>query len=88
MPSLPQDKLDALETRFQYIEAALSGGASPDELAKLSKEHSDLSEIVGQISAYKKAQRDRAEAVGLLKSGDKDMAEMSQAVIEDLDGTL
>ena len=88
MPSLPQDKLDALETRFHYIEAALSGGASPDELAKLSKEHSDLSEIVGQISAYKKAQRDRAEAVGLLKSGDKDMAEMAQAEIEDLDGTL
>jgi peptide chain release factor 1 len=88
MPSLPQDKLDALETRFQYIEAALSSGASPDELARLSKEHSDLSEIVGEISAYKKAQRDRAEAEALLKGSDKDMAAMAEAEIEELDETL
>ena len=85
MPNLPQDKLDALETRFQYIEAALSGGASPDELAKLSKEHSDLSEIVGEITAYKKALKDHAEAETLLKSGDKEMAEMAEMEIEALD---
>ena len=88
MPSLPQDKLDALETRFQYIEAALSGGASPDEVARLSQEHSDLSEIVGELGAYKKAQRDRAEAEALLKSGDKEMAEMAEAEIEELDDTI
>jgi peptide chain release factor 1 len=85
MPSLPQDKLDALETRFQYIEAALSGGANPDEFAKLSKEHSNLSEIVGEIGAYKKALKDRSEAEALLKSGDKEMAEMAEAEIEELD---
>ncbi|MFD1254628.1 MULTISPECIES: peptide chain release factor 1 [Devosia] len=85
MPSLPQDKLDALEMRFQYIEAALSGGASQDEFAKLSKEHSDLSPIVGEITAYKKAVKDRAEAETLLKSGDKEMAEMAAAEIEELD---
>jgi peptide chain release factor 1 len=88
MPSLPQDKLDALETRFQYIEAALSAGASPDELARLSKEHADLTEIVGEIGAYKKAVKDRAEAEALLKSGDREMAEMAQAEIEALDGTI
>lgn len=88
MPSLPQDKLDALETRFQYIEAALSGGATPDELARLSKEHSDLSEIVSEITAYKKALKDRAEAEALLKSGDKEMAEMAAAEIEDLDEAI
>ena len=85
MPALPEDKLDALATRFQYIEAALSGGASPDELAKLSKEHSDLSPIVGEINAYQKAQRDRAEAESLAKGPDKDMAEMAAAEIEELD---
>lgn len=88
MPSLPQDKLDALETRFQYIEAALSGGASPDEFAKLSKEHSDLTPIVTEITAYKKALRDRAEAEALLKSGDKDLVEMAEAEIEELDEKL
>jgi peptide chain release factor 1 len=85
MASLPQDKLDALEIRFQYIEAALSGGANPDEFAKLSKEHSDLSEIVGQITALKKAQRERASAEELLKGGDKEMAEMAEMEISELD---
>ena len=85
MPSLPQDKLDALQTRFQYVEAALSGGAGPDEFVKFSKEHAELSPIVGEITAYKKALRDRSEAEDLLNSGDKDMAEMARAEIEELD---
>lgn len=85
MASLPQDKLDALETRFQYVEAALSGGAGPDEFVKFSKEHAELAPIVGEIRAYNKALSDRAEAEALLKSGDKDMAEMAQAEIEELD---
>ncbi len=85
MPSLPQDKLDALETRFQYVEAALSGGAGPDEFVKLSKEHAELAPIVGEITAYKKALKDRAEAEALLNSGDKDLAEMAEAEIAELD---
>jgi peptide chain release factor 1 len=85
MPSLPQDKLDALETRFQYVEAALSGGAGPDEFVKLSKEHAELSPIVGEIVAYKKALKDRSGAEALLKSGDREMAEMAAAEIEELD---
>jgi len=85
MASLPQDKLDALETRFQYVEAALSGGAGPDEFVKFSKEHAELAPIVGEITAYKKALRDRAEAEDLLKSSDKDMREMAEAEIGELD---
>ena len=85
MASLPQDKLDALETRFQYVEAALSGGAGPDEFVKFSKEHAELAPIVGEIRAYNKALKDRAEAEELLKSGDKDMAEMAEAEISELD---
>ena len=88
MPSLPQDKLDALEMRFQYIEAALSGGANPDEFARLSKEHSELSEIVAEIGAYKKALKERADAEELLNGGDRDMAEMARAEIEELDDEI
>ncbi len=85
MPTLPQDKLDALETRFQYVEAALSGGAGPDEFVKFSKEHAELAPIVGEIRAYNKALSDRAEAEALLKSGDREMAEMAEAEIAELD---
>ncbi|HUH77464.1 MAG TPA: peptide chain release factor 1 [Devosia sp.] len=85
MASLPQDKLDALETRFQYVEASLSGGAGPDEFVKFSKEHAELAPIVGEIRAYNKALSDRAEAQDLLGAGDKDLAEMAEAEIEELD---
>ena len=51
MASLPQDKLDALETRFQYVEAALSGGAGPDEFVKFSKEHAELAPIRMSVNA-------------------------------------
>jgi peptide chain release factor 1 len=88
MPQLPQDKLDALETRFAYIEAALSGGAGADEFVRLSKEHAELAPIVSEISAYKKTVRDRAEAEALLDSGDADMIEMARAEIEALDERL
>ena len=88
MASLPQDKLDALEMRFQYVEAALSGGAGPDEFVKFSKEHAELAPIVGEITAYKKAMSDRAEAEVLLKSGDKDMREMAEAEISELDDKI
>jgi len=88
MPSLPQDKLDALETRFQYVEAALSGGAGADEFARLSKEHSDLSPIVGEITTFKKALKNRADAEELLGAGDKEMAEMARAEIEELDAEI
>jgi peptide chain release factor 1 len=84
MATLPQDKLDALEIRFQYVEAALSGGASPDEFVKLSKEHAELAPIVAPISAYRKAQADLAEAEALLGSGDPEMREMAQMEVEEL----
>ena len=88
MASLPQDKLDALETRFQYVEAALSGGSGPEEFVKFSKEHAELAPIVGEIRAYNKALSDRAEAETLLKSGDREMADMAQAEILELDETI
>lgn len=85
---LPQDKLDALETRFAYIEAALSGGGGAEEFVRLSKEHAELAPIVAEIAAYNKAVRDRAEAEALLDAGDADLAEMARAEIEALEERL
>jgi len=88
MASLPQDKLDALETRFQFVEAQLSGGASPDEFVKLSKEHAELQPIVAPITEYKKAVRDLKEARELASSGDAEMREMAEAEIEALEARI
>ncbi len=84
MATLPQDKLDALEMRFNYVEAALSGGAGPDEFVKFSKEHAELAPIVGPIIAYKKAVHDLLAAEELMKSGDAEMREMAEAEVYEL----
>ncbi|RUT29465.1 peptide chain release factor 1 [Arsenicitalea aurantiaca] len=84
MATLPQDKLDALETRFSYVEAALSGGAAPEDFVKFSKEHAELAPIVGAITAYKQARKELADARTLLSGGDAEMREMAQMEVEAL----
>jgi peptide chain release factor 1 len=88
MASLPQDKLDALETRFQYVEAQLAGGAAPDEFVRLSKEHAELQPIVAPIARYRKVLRDLGEARALAASGDAEMREMAEAEIEVLQAEI
>ena len=54
MPTLPEDKLDALTKRFDSIEAALSAGPSPEAFVKLSKEYAELEPLVRPIQGYRK----------------------------------
>jgi peptide chain release factor 1 len=84
MPSLPQDKLDTMTKRFDSIEAALASGPSAEEYVRLSKEYAELEPIVRPIQAYQKLVADLEAAEELAKSGDKEMAEMALAEIEEL----
>ena len=84
MASLPQDKLDALTKRFDYVEAALSAGPSADAFVKLSKEYAELEPVVRPIQGYRKLLDDLEAAEALLKSSDREMAEMAEAEIENL----
>ncbi len=84
MPALPQDKLAALEKRFESVEAALSAGPSADEYVRLSKEYAELEPVVRPIMAYRKLQADFEDAQALVASGDKEMAEMAEAEIGEL----
>jgi peptide chain release factor 1 len=88
MALLPQDKLDALEKRFASLEAALAAGPSADEYVKLSKEYAELEPVVRPILAYQKLQADYEAAEELLNSGDKEMAEMAEVELEDLQPRL
>ncbi|RYE86698.1 MAG: hypothetical protein EOP19_06195, partial [Hyphomicrobiales bacterium] len=63
MPALPQDKLAALEKRFESVEAALSAGPSAEEYVRLSKEYAELEPVVRPIMAYRKLHSD-LEAAG------------------------
>ena len=59
---VPFDKLDQITRRFEFLEARLSAGAPPAEIAALSREYSELKPVVTQIAAYRQSLDDLAEA--------------------------
>ena len=59
---VPLDKLAQITQRFEYLEARLNSGAAPAEIADISREYSDLRPVVQEISSYRRALDDVAEA--------------------------
>ncbi len=70
------DKLARITQRFEYLEARLSAGAPPAEIAALSREYSDLRPVVAQISAYHHALADLSGCEALL--ADPDMRSLAE----------
>lgn len=73
---VPLDKLAQISQRFEFLEAKLNAGASPAEIAVLSREYSELGPIVGEINAYRRALDDLAEAEKML--ADPDMRALAE----------
>ena len=63
---VPLDKLAQITQRFEYLEARLNAGAEPSEIARISREYSDLRPVADQIAAYRRALDDLAEAEAML----------------------
>ncbi|WP_136682664.1 peptide chain release factor 1 [Falsirhodobacter xinxiangensis] len=63
---VPMDRLAQIARRFEFIEAKLSAGAAPAEIAALSREYSELKPVVAQIDAYRQSLDDLAEAEAML----------------------
>ncbi len=63
---VPLDKLAQITQRFEYLEALLNTGAVPAEIARISKEYTDLRPVVVEIAAYRQALDDLAEAEAML----------------------
>ena len=73
---LPTEKLAQILERFEYLEARLSTGAEPAEIARISREYSELKPVVAEIQAYNQARDDLAEAEGWLSDAEmRDLAE-------------
>ncbi|MDB5507524.1 MAG: Peptide chain release factor 1 [Devosia sp.] len=85
MTTLPHDKLEALETRFDDIESALASGPAAEEFVRLSKDYAELLPVVTPIKAYRKALRELQEAEDLRAGGDADMRDMAATEIEALE---
>jgi peptide chain release factor 1 len=63
---VPLDKLAQITQRFEYLEAQLNAGSAPAEIARLSREYTDLRPVVLEIAAYRRALDDLAEAEVML----------------------
>ncbi|MFC2966552.1 peptide chain release factor 1 [Acidimangrovimonas pyrenivorans] len=63
---VPLDKLAQITQRFEFLEAKLSAGAEPGEIASLSREYSELKPVVTEIAAYRQALADLGEAEAML----------------------
>ncbi len=85
MASLPEEKLEALETRFQMIEEKLAAGPEPDEFVRLSKEYAELQPMIGPIHEWRKSVSDLAGARELLRSGDAELREMAELEVSELE---
>ncbi|MFT7060253.1 MAG: peptide chain release factor 1 [Pseudorhodobacter sp.] len=79
---VPLDTLAQISQRFEYLEAILSTGARPAEIASLSREYGDLKPVVLQIDAYRLALDDLAEAELML--ADPEMRGLAEEEIPSL----
>jgi peptide chain release factor 1 len=79
---VPLDKLAQITQRFEFLEAKLNAGASPAEIATLSREYSDLKPIADEITAYRRALDDLAEAEAML--ADPEMKALAEDEIPSL----
>src|SRR5437763_620879 len=82
------DKLRHIEERSNEIARALSDTAifsQPTEYARLRKEHAETVEIVERFTTYRDILRRIGEARHILaEGGDRELAELAQAEIDDL----
>ena len=72
---IPQDRLDEIAARFEFLEAKMAEGAAAEEIAALAREYADLKPVVAAIGEWRAAQQGIAEAEAML--ADPDMAELA-----------
>ena len=83
------DKLRQIEERSDEIDRALADPAiysRTGDLARLRKEQSDLQATVERFREYREVLRRIGEARHILGEGDRELAELAQAEIDELSG--
>ncbi|MDG2405037.1 MAG: peptide chain release factor 1 [Paracoccaceae bacterium] len=73
---IPDDRLEQIVQRFQFLEAKMNEGVSGDKIASLGREYSELRPVVEQIAAYRLLSDDLAEAEEML--ADPDMRALAE----------
>ena len=76
---VPLQKLEQIHQRYEFLEAQMSAGISGEEIAKLSKEYSQLKPVVETIEEYKSLLSDLQEAEVMM--ADPDMRQLAEEEI-------
>ncbi|WP_372839688.1 peptide chain release factor 1 [Phaeovulum sp.] len=63
---LPQEKLDQIARHFEFLEARLAAGAPPAEIARLSREYTELKPVVAEILAWRQTRAEIEAAESML----------------------
>lgn len=83
---IPADTLHQIVERFEFLEAKMSGGVDPGQIAELAKEYSDLKPVVASINEYQTLQSDLTEAEAMLD--DPEMRALAEDELPDLRARL
>ncbi|MFW8592789.1 peptide chain release factor 1 [Cribrihabitans neustonicus] len=81
---VPEERLEQILQRFQYLEAAMADGAG--DFAALAREYAELRPVAEQITAYRRLCADIEDAKAML--GDPDMKALAEEEIPALKAAL
>lgn len=79
-------KLESLVERFEEVQALLGDASvigNQEKFRNLSKEYSQLEEVVKQFGCYQAAHKDLGSALEMLQENDPEMKEMAQEELKD-----
>jgi len=79
---VPEERLDQIRARLEYLEARLNAGAAVSELPALSREYAELKPVVAEIDRYRGLLRERTDAERLLE--DPEMRALAQEELDRL----
>ena len=82
-PAIPEDRLDQILARFDYLEARLNAGPSAEEIGTLTREYAEMREISDRVRAFRALDRQIAEARVVL--ADPEMRELAEAELAELE---
>ncbi|MCK0166067.1 peptide chain release factor 1 [Jannaschia sp. S6380] len=82
-PAIPAERLDQILARFEYLEARLNDGPRADQIAELTREYSELSEVARMIRAFRDRDTQIDEARAMLD--DPEMRELAEAELPALE---
>ncbi|WP_238366221.1 peptide chain release factor 1 [Mesobacterium pallidum] len=83
---VPEEKLDRIVDRFQYLEAKMNDVSGAGEIAELAREYAGLKPVVDQIAAYRQLLSDMAEAQEMLS--DPEMKALAEEELPSLKARL